>query len=33
MKTKKTKMRKFTEMLYWLSEENAGSGTLFNPPG
>jgi hypothetical protein len=30
MKTKKTKMRKFTEMLYWLSEGNAGSGILFS---
>ena len=26
MKTKKTKMRRFTEMLYWLLEGNAGSG-------
>ncbi len=30
MKTKKTKMRKFIEMLYWLSEENARSGILFS---
>ena len=30
MKTKKTKMRKFTEMLYWLSKGNAGSGILFS---
>ena len=29
MKTKKTEMREFTEMLYWLSEGNAGSGILF----
>ena len=30
MKTKKTKMRKFIEMLYWLSEGNAGRGILFS---
>ena len=30
MKTKKTKMHKFTEMLSRLSEENAGSRILFS---